>query len=205
MVLVILAILAAMLTPALLGYVDKAKEKKDVQMAKAYMDAAQAGFVEAYGKSSPVQNGNVLGVSGVNDYGDVNAINTSVGKMVRDCMGEEPYIFVVATGNSNKPELVTRQEMFTVYYAIYVRKRDDPPYYYYNGRWEKKNATNIKAIVKDTTNKTNKLGDQEIQYYILSNKGNLSLSGLGENTFWGYLRKTLDQKYNGKTADNTNI
>lgn len=49
-VIVILAILAAILVPALLGYIDKAKNQKYINQAKGVMDAAQAGLVEAYAK-----------------------------------------------------------------------------------------------------------------------------------------------------------
>ncbi len=47
-VLVILAILAAILTPALLGYIDRAKDQQLIVEAKELMTAAQAGIVEAY-------------------------------------------------------------------------------------------------------------------------------------------------------------
>ncbi len=83
MVLVILAILAAALVPALMGYIDRAREKKDIYYAKACLDAAQAGFA------------------------DVDAVGSSVGEAVKNCTGQEPYIFVVATGNCTKPTSVT--------------------------------------------------------------------------------------------------
>lgn len=51
-VLVILAILAAILVPALLGYIDKAKEKQYVLNAKSVLTAAQACLSEAYGTDS---------------------------------------------------------------------------------------------------------------------------------------------------------
>ncbi|MCR4928861.1 MAG: hypothetical protein K5988_02570 [Lachnospiraceae bacterium] len=90
--------------------------------------------------------------------------------------------------------------MYTVYYACYVKEKDSVPYYYYNGNWSKANPTNIDVIKKDTSKKTNKLitdnGEIYVQYYILSNKDNLSLVGLQDNTFWGYLRNVLDKKYN---------
>ena len=47
-VLVILAILAAILVPALLGYIDKAREKQELLNAKACMTAVQAGLSEQY-------------------------------------------------------------------------------------------------------------------------------------------------------------
>lgn len=53
-VLVILAILAAILVPALLGWIDKAKEKQILLDARdAYM-AAQAVISEDYAKQSPI-------------------------------------------------------------------------------------------------------------------------------------------------------
>ena len=47
-VLAILAILAAMLVPALTGYIDKANEKKIVATARQYYIAAQATVSDAY-------------------------------------------------------------------------------------------------------------------------------------------------------------
>jgi prepilin-type N-terminal cleavage/methylation domain len=53
-VLVILAILAAILVPALLGYIDKAREKQVITNAEAAYVAAQAVYTEAYGKRTGV-------------------------------------------------------------------------------------------------------------------------------------------------------
>ena len=54
-VLVILAILAAILVPALLGYIDKAKEKQITTNAEAAYVAAQAVMTERYGKDNNTQ------------------------------------------------------------------------------------------------------------------------------------------------------
>ena len=51
-VLVILAILAAILVPALLGYIDKAREKQVTTNAEAAYVAAQALATEYYGKTN---------------------------------------------------------------------------------------------------------------------------------------------------------
>ncbi len=48
-VLVILAILAAMLVPALTGYIDRAKKERDYQAASVVYAAAQAAITEGYG------------------------------------------------------------------------------------------------------------------------------------------------------------
>lgn len=53
-VLVILAILAAILVPALLGYIDKAREKQVTTNAEAAYVAAQALATEYYGKNTTV-------------------------------------------------------------------------------------------------------------------------------------------------------
>lgn len=47
-VLAILAILAAMLVPSLTGYIDKAKEKKEVANARLLLEATQATISELY-------------------------------------------------------------------------------------------------------------------------------------------------------------
>lgn len=49
-VLVILAILAAILVPALLGYIDRAREKQYVLNAKSWLTAAQAELSSIYGE-----------------------------------------------------------------------------------------------------------------------------------------------------------
>ena len=49
-VLVILAILAAILVPALLGYIDRAREKQYVLNAKSALTAAQAELSSLYGE-----------------------------------------------------------------------------------------------------------------------------------------------------------
>ena len=52
-VLVILAILAAVLIPALLGYIDEAKKKQDVIDAKACFTAVQSQLAITYGTYKP--------------------------------------------------------------------------------------------------------------------------------------------------------
>ena len=70
-VLVILAILAAILVPSLLGFVDKAKDKKLVVNAKYILTAVQAEIVETYGKGDFEVSGNG---SKVNDSTNIPSI-----------------------------------------------------------------------------------------------------------------------------------
>ena len=53
-VLVILAILAAILVPALLGYIDRAREKQYVLNAKSALTATQAEFSSLYGEGKSI-------------------------------------------------------------------------------------------------------------------------------------------------------
>jgi len=53
-VLVILAILAAILVPALLGYIDRAREKQYVLNAKSALTATQAEFSSLYGEGATI-------------------------------------------------------------------------------------------------------------------------------------------------------
>ena len=68
-VLVILAILAAILVPALLGYIDKAREKQVTTNAEAAYVAAQALWTEAYGKddSVPTKSETIQGIKNLTD------------------------------------------------------------------------------------------------------------------------------------------
>lgn len=194
-VLVILAILAALLMPTLLGYVDLAKQKKDVNRARACMDAAQAAFVEIYGKGASVDNDNVAGITGsdkLHGSKDVDCVGSDFAKNILNMAGEAPYIFLVATGACTE-DGVSKHDMYTVYYACYVQEKDSRPYYFYNGAWTAENGANVNCV--KVANKTNTLNNLKIQYYVIANKGNLNLEGRNEGTFWGYLRTTLPKKY----------
>ena len=98
--------------------------------------------------------------------------------------------------------------MYTVYYALYVKEEGSVPYYYYNGKWTKTNPTNkgdkkytkkvstTDIIYKDTTAKSNTLIDAKgnklpIQYYIISNEGNLKTKNMDDDCLWGYIRNVL--------------
>jgi len=208
-VLVILAILAAVLVPALLGYIDKAKEKEDINRAKACLDAAQGAFVEAYGKGVTNENENVLGVESKKVYGkfkDVDATSTKAAEMVKNCTDEDPYIFMVAVGSSKNGYSASDHDRYTVYYACYEKDPYSRPYYYYDGAWTTVNPTykignkdNDTVIKKDNNKGTNLLKSKNIyiQYYVLCNKDNKSLSSTDTNdtTFWYYLKTTLYNKY----------
>ena len=71
-VLAILAILAAMLVPALTGYIDKANEKKIIATARQHYVAAQTVVSEAYANGNEIKEIIVL-ISG-NKIGQLSSI-----------------------------------------------------------------------------------------------------------------------------------
>ena len=71
-VLAILAILAAMLVPALTGYIDKANEKKVIATARQYYVAAQTVVSEAYANGDEI-TGITVSISG-NKIGQLSSI-----------------------------------------------------------------------------------------------------------------------------------
>ena len=71
------------------------------------MDAAQAVFVEAYGKNIPIQNKNVIGLTDTTrstNFGDINCCWFILQKKIYNLVDDEPYMFVVAAGNCNQEQ-----------------------------------------------------------------------------------------------------
>ena len=213
-VLVILAILAAILIPALLGYIDRAREKQDVLDARNLMMATQAELTEVYAKNGDKLQWNDTILPGndepIGKNGDVDITGSDFAKKVlktADMDGEnEPYVFMIAVGsnfdqesNANDKKL-SKHAKYTVYYALYIKDKDSVPYYYYNGTWSKKNPRGSGGDAVDIFTDRNRiksgdLKDMRLQYYLISNK--TGKDGLKED-FWKLLKNTLDEKWNGK-------
>ena len=73
-VLVILALLAAILVPALLGYIDKAKKEKNYQAAQEVHTAVQALATESYGKGDKtptIKFEDIKSLAGIDDLSEV--------------------------------------------------------------------------------------------------------------------------------------
>lgn len=74
-VLVILALLAAILVPALLGYIDKAKKEKNYQAAQEVHTAVQALATESYGKGNTAPTmtlAEIKSLAGIEDLAEVH-------------------------------------------------------------------------------------------------------------------------------------
>lgn len=220
-VLVILAILAAILIPALIGFIDRAREKQDVLDARNLLQATQAELTEVYAKEGDklVWNTPIIasanGIGPTSDNGDTDISTTDFAKKVlktADMEGEkQPYLFMVAVAsnhanksNANDKNRSVHQK-YTVYYALYIKEKDSVPYYYYNGAWTKKNPRGLKknhSNMSDWDNsvmnaqnriQTGPLKDVRLQYYLISYKGTAeAMSG----DFWNYIKRDLEVQYN---------
>lgn len=203
-VLVILAILGAILVPALTGYVKRAKKSKYIPEVDAFRTAAQAIVSECYGKGTNTipegQNVYWDDVDGVSDE------NKKWGEKVLQLMGygrgeanHEPYILVIGVGAPKNTDLSAAQK-YTVYYVGYVHDKNAPAVFYLDGEYfytyPTKNPKYINSTkttqtvngesvtsVKNTIIKTG----VEITYFVISNRTGLPNEGNssnGQKNFW---------------------
>lgn len=147
-VLVILAILAAVLVPALLGYIDEAKNKDKVITAKALMTAVQSEMTKCYAKyknDGSFNASNFIGetvkkLSGSDDDPDLSA--TKFTQRVFDKAGitETPYLILFytkkyVTDNNIQNTVLSGdvselRDAFTVISVVYWEKKEDKPIFF---------------------------------------------------------------------------
>ena len=152
-VLVILAILAAILVPALLGYIDRAKEKQYVLNAKSALTATQAEFSSLYGEGSDVVKDGKFVRSAV------------VAKTADTPDGSAFYVKIQANAegvDATNPAVSKNHDHYTVKEAIYV---ESGYYCYFNGStWTTTEGTPTltgytKIYPADTSSNTNSGND----------------------------------------------
>lgn len=206
-VIVILAVLSAVLVPALLGYIEKAKTKKDLQKARQAIEAVQAELVQEYAKAgtvpaqgTPVISGNIVDP---NANLDVDLCGSDFSKRVFDNLGikeeNEPYFFLIMVGSNAQDGIVknkyydsskvTVHDKYTVFFAVYKDKKDSTMLYFYNGEWSTTNprkGRNGKDIINDgNTVEAGSLKGKRLQYYIISYKGQeFNGKGKRDRTVW---------------------
>lgn len=214
-VLVILAILTAILVPALLGYIDDAKEKQSRLDAKAILNATQSELAKLYAK----QNGELLlGTNVIPDVpasntanslfstknGDVDLRNKPFANRVLDLVemngDNKPYLCMIGIGsncsnnvNNSLVSLTTKHDKYTVFYIVYIKEKGDEYLYYYNGEWTRTNPTKNGGNSSDNFTQYNyiqngELQGKRIQYYLLSYKGDYGFMTGGNNGFWNHLK-----------------
>ena len=216
-VLVILAILAAILVPQLLGWIDNARVKQDMINARNCMTAMQAELTKMYafykeGQASGIsikdkpdqQHATVFpGVYGTNNNGDVAINGSEYAKKILDTADEDPYLFVVGMGNRERYDTGNNSDLhkaYTCYVAIYMKNEDSTPLYFDGFEW----TTNY--LEKDTGDYADPNGvftgsgnlmrstGIYIQYYFVANKTGYTYDGKGKGSIWNHLRTLSNSK-----------
>lgn len=129
-VLVILAILAAIAVPTVLGYVDDAKEARELTKLRESLIAAQVSFVKsaAYGERS--EKALTSGADQERDY----YLTDNQKKDIRNYLDEKPYLLMFGTGNVKKYD-ATSKEASTVYCIAYQKTKTSKPWFYDGKKW----------------------------------------------------------------------
>ena len=127
-VLVILAILAAIAIPTTLGYVDDAKEARELAKLRESLIAAQVTFVKsaAFGE---------IGNDVNNETGSKNYYLTdNQSESIQKYLDTKPYVLIYGIG---APSYYggTSKEASNVYCIIYQKDKDSKRWYYDGKKW----------------------------------------------------------------------
>lgn len=195
-VLVILAVVAAMLVPALTGYIKKAKTEKYEETVHYAQVAAQSVMTEVYGLTddgnastdTTIDGNNVIWFKGAEKpWGD------KVLKLMDRGRGKEngePYVLIVGVGNHKPTSGMNLTEKYTVYYICYIEQEDSPAVFYINGefvykypRKDKGTCITTKSINGENFRNTIVKNGANIplQFYIVSNRTGIDPS---DSKFW---------------------
>lgn len=124
-VIVILAILAAILVPALLGYIDKAKKQQDILRAKNCLTAAQTELVSLYAKGTPLQSyiKNLKTETNRESGKVVDMIfkkDSPIRQHILTAADDDPYMLLIGTGSYEEYHNTPQEHYaYTVYFVAY--------------------------------------------------------------------------------------
>ncbi len=208
-VLVILAILAAVLVPALLGYIDKAKLSKDLEMAKACLNATQSVFTKQYAKNeydekeSNDKNKYITVFKDddvkVQGSGDTYLFKTKYEQQILDLVNDNPYILIIGTPKVTKEEFekssANKHKAYTATFVLYVKDKNSQPIFFNGEEWRYGDPWPGKGV-NDFYYNGEKI---TLQFYIVSapvNKGKdpWTTNGGGQESINHYLEETCKYK-----------
>ena len=188
-VLLILAVLAGLLVPALTGYIKRARRERYYDDAYYALVAAQSVMQELYAAGdnalthTTVDGNNVIWCSGADsEWGDKVLQLMDRG---RGAANNEPYIFIFGVGSNKASAGQSDAAQHTVYYIAYVAAPDAPAVFYVNGTWMYKyprydgsSAIDTRKIGGDNYRNTIVLDGASIplQFFIVSNRTGLDIS-----------------------------
>ena len=200
-VLVILAILSAILVPALSGYIKRTKKEKYIQMIDAYRTAGSAVMAEYYGEIGAHNWPKTVNVSWYDKQKDKSGKEVDGepwGRKVLQLVGgdrgnNEPYILVIGIGDP-RDDSISLVEKYSVCYVAYVANAKAPAVYWIDGEisytYPRDNPVKIKktGTNDDIRNWIVRPGkpDFPIQYFVISNQTKLTIDG-----FWLDMSKGL--------------
>ena len=127
-VLVILAVIAAMLVPALTGYIKKAKKERYYTQAHYALVAAQSVMTEYYAKNGGTP---LARAAGKNDVWWTDANNewgSKILELIDRDRNNQPYYLIFGVGKD--PSL-----QFTVLFLAYMEDVNSPAVFYVDGEW----------------------------------------------------------------------
>ena len=213
-VLVVIGILAAIIVPALLGYIDRTKAQKDILDARNCMHAMQVVLSEMYAFDTVGERGEIggsgenqkrssvfPGYTGPNDKGDVDLSipknRTDYAARVFKIADDKPYLLIIGTGDRSKYGEPGENLMraYTCYICMYMKDKDSKPVFYdgenwtteYPGKDSEPNDTH-KVFANNNMLKSKNI---KIQYYMLANGGGHKVTG---NDVWKFLRNKANEK-----------
>lgn len=129
-VLVILAILAAIAIPTVLGYVDDAKEARELAKLRESLIAAQVTFVKS---AASGENGQSESIGGKKEPANRFLTENQAKDLVKG-LETEPYILMYGTGD---PDVygATSSEVSKVYCIVYQKDNKSKPWFYDGKKW----------------------------------------------------------------------
>ena len=199
-VITILAVIAAAIVPALIGYIDRSREAKSYAMAESYRVAMQAVASEYYAVNGTSVNGTTDGTKTPNLRWDSNPkVNNTEedrnwGNKILELVGtdrdSEPYIMVFGVACENDQDINPNQ----VVYVGYLADNKSTSLFYVNGKWSTEYPRDSGDVVKENNTNYLVLPNNEkvkLQFFVVSNKTNTKndiwITDVGvENTLQGH-------------------
>lgn len=181
-VIVILAILAAILVPALLGYIDKAKESQDMLKAKNMLTASQTVLTSYYARDSKAHMDNK------------DNSNSNFAKEVRKIADDEPYLAIVGVGDPyEKDSNTTKHDQYTAYLVIYWETVEKDPIFFDGTNWSKEYPWKYNEYGHGHNYFTVNGQRRALDFIIISNN-------TGSGNPWDYMKRTMQQRGIGSGA-----
>ncbi|MBR3306846.1 MAG: type II secretion system protein [Lachnospiraceae bacterium] len=155
-VFVIIVLLAAVITPAMLGFIDSSKREREVDHAKALYSALNNRLTTLYDQGiMPNQDFNGYTNNGTAGFHWREDWTADI--IYNSGIPDKPYICGFFTGNLTKDAgtgnylgagLSGLKKGYHVYAMVYVEKQDSEPVIYYDGNWDR---TSLSGVMDDGT------------------------------------------------------